>query len=422
MPYPGNKNIIYLYNKQRLKDWIPLIQSLICLVFAIIFHSRSFTIGYLMSTFFIGWSLRRFAIRKGMVLTLIFIFLLLVFFLASNFKTDSSFGRMLIYKICFRILEQNFFSGIGWGNFGVVYARYQAGYFREGSYTTKELLLADNTKHAFNDYLEFVTETGLAGLIALLATALLIFLFIKKAFKNKPPYAIPLTIATSQLIAISVAALFTFVFKKFFFQCMLVSALLVIFFYQAPSKKSLYNCLLAAIFFLTGITWFHTGSYMVNYDHYKRYREAKDLFRAGYLAESLKIYEGQYPDLKEDQLFLSDYANALVSSGHYTEAIKILEKLISIDSGGMLYEELADCYFRTGQWGKAENAYLTLIYMVPNRFTSRFYLFNFYDQTKQAAKAITTGRSILSLPVKVPSTQVSYIKETVQARLQQLEP
>lgn len=66
------------------------------------------------------------------------------------------------------MFKQNFFEGIGIGNFQVLYGHYQAAYFGAGQYSIKELLLADNTYYAFNDYFQLIIEIGIDGLIILI--------------------------------------------------------------------------------------------------------------------------------------------------------------------------------------------------------------------------------------------------------------
>jgi O-antigen ligase len=57
------------------------------------------------------------------------VFGITLFCLAALFKSDSSAGRLLIYKICIKIFRESFYSGIGLGNFAAVYGKYQAQYF-----------------------------------------------------------------------------------------------------------------------------------------------------------------------------------------------------------------------------------------------------------------------------------------------------
>ncbi|WP_188748700.1 O-antigen ligase family protein [Parapedobacter defluvii] len=108
------------------------------------------------------------------------------------FKTDSSAGRMLVYKISSVIFSDNYAFGVGEGRFKSTFLQYQADYFEKGKFTEKELLLADNTYFAFNDYWQFMVEKGLVGIAVFLSISavvirLVIFLF-KKYGRNMPDY------------------------------------------------------------------------------------------------------------------------------------------------------------------------------------------------------------------------------------------
>ena len=86
----------------------------------------------------------------------------------------------------------------------------------------------------------------------------------------------------------------------------------------------------------------------------------------------------------------------------------------------MHYNHLAELYYQGGRLKEAEQAYLLSVYMVPNRFKTRYDLFTFYCGTKQKTKAIETGGAIMTLPVKVPSRQVSRIQHDVIEKLEAL--
>ena len=94
-------------------------------------------------------------------------------------------------------------------------------------------------------------------------------------------------------------------------------------------------------------------------------------------------------------------------------------KSLSIKSkpANLLYQQLGDCYLYTNQMEKAEEAYRRAVDMVPNRFGTRYSLFNFYLKNHQYKKAKITGNSLLRLPIKIPSAQVNYILRSVKKNI-----
>ena len=139
-------------------------------------------------------------------------------FLSFYIKSDSSLGRLLIYKISFKMFLEHPITGIGWGNFQREYNLYQAAFFKSGNYTQKEFLLADNTFYAFNDYWQLIVETGLVGGLCLIT--FIIFLTIKtyihlktEGAGSRPSHMRPLS-ATEKTRAFSVYVIRHFRFRR----------------------------------------------------------------------------------------------------------------------------------------------------------------------------------------------------------------
>jgi hypothetical protein len=70
---------------------------------------------------------------------------------------------------------------------------------------------------------------------------------------------------------------------------------------------------------------------------------------------------------------------------------------------------------------KAIYYYKIAINCVPNRFTTRYALFNFYVKKMCYKDAIGIGNEILTIPIKVPSKRVSSIKRDVKLILLNLK-
>lgn len=84
-----------------------------------------------------------------------------------SYKSNSSAGRLLIYKVSANMLQDNWLFGTGNGRFKVAYNEFQAAYFQSGNIDSREALLADKTYYCFNDFFQVFIENGLAGLVIL---------------------------------------------------------------------------------------------------------------------------------------------------------------------------------------------------------------------------------------------------------------
>ncbi|MFZ1452206.1 MAG: O-antigen ligase family protein, partial [Ferruginibacter sp.] len=125
------------------------------------------------------------------------------------FKSDSSSGRLLIYKVSAGMLKENWLWGIGHGQFKIQYNQYQAAYFAAHNIDSKEALLADNTFYAFNDLLQAVIENGIIALLFLAAILFLLVWQIKKAKTNTDNKHL-FTASVASLLCVLTGALFSY--------------------------------------------------------------------------------------------------------------------------------------------------------------------------------------------------------------------
>lgn len=383
-----------------------------CVFIAAAFQSRSFLLGYSISLIvFLIVLFPDFQLKKYK-LSLISLFILFFYSIVFLIKTDSSLGRLLIYKISFNLLSSSYLTGVGLGNFAAKYGEYQIKYFEQGHYTTKELLLADNTTHAFNDYLEFFIQTGLPGLIALLIVGFLIYQACYRSLKLNAKKPLILTIAITQIITIACSALFNHVFEKIQWQCLFLLSLAVVIHYSHLfSLKQLLSTTFVLALIVLNSTY---GNEIIYRKEYQVMNQAKEFLNAGYIKESVKLFRSVYPTLQHDPIFLNEYVVSLLTARKYAEAEQILLILIKTENNSFNYDKLAQCYFYNGNFKAAESNYLKAIYRVPNRFTSRFNLYNFYRSINHLPAANAIRNQILKLPVKVESVMIDRIKQTIK--------
>lgn len=388
---------------------IPLFVTINGIVFSLILEKRAFLIGFIVALLFCLRFIYKQRLNKYLISFAVFSISILFFLIAFYFKTDSSLGRVLIYKISFQMFKDHWLYGIGLGNFKVSYLNYQAAYFASGNNTKNELLLADNTYYAFNDYWQFIIETGLLGMLFLSIAVFLLFTLVKKLNVTKSH---TLKVALIVLIVLSTAAFFTHIFEKIYYQSAFLTAttILLISFSQKNTKIFIK---VACIISLISLLFIHYGKYMMHYKAYQQFFEALDLSGYGYQNKAITTYQEVYPQLKHDDDFLEVYANAFFKNDEYKNALRLYQLLIHKKNSNLLNLSIANCYQQQDN-PLAEIYFIKAVNMVPNRFIPRESLFNYYILTKQKAKALETGQEILRLPVKVPSKRIKYIKENVK--------
>ncbi|WP_448700916.1 O-antigen ligase family protein [Mucilaginibacter sp. AW1-3] len=375
--------------------------------------SRAFVFGYTIGLLFLLFIYYKEKLNLKNILAVCISATLTLFILVYFIKYDSSLGRILIYKISWKIFKENCFTGIGLGNFKIQYGLYQAEYFKAGAYTIKEFLLADNTYYAFNDYWEFIIEVGIPGLICLLAGFYITVNLATEALKKQGSSNTLLNLALAQLIAILVAALFTHVFEKTIVQIATIVAIFFLVIYSKPFNLNINIYMLGGGMFILFYFTIKYCNYVRHYQDYAEFNKGKELYKFGYITESINICKKIYPILNNDVEFLVFYCDVLELSENKEQTSKLLSYTITKRTNNILYLKLADNYFLNGNTQRAEQIYLQAIDMVPNRFASRFKLYNFYLKTQQIKKAKAVARYMLKMPVKIPSNSVDLIRKNI---------
>jgi tetratricopeptide (TPR) repeat protein len=400
----------------KLGSYIVLIACVVlCLSGAILLHSRAFTIGYAFSACFIFFAYKGFAVKPAYILATVTGLIVLLNLLIFAFKSDSSAGRMLIYKISWYIFREHYGNGIGFGKFQQEYGLFQAAYFKRGAYSPKELLLADNTYYAFNDYWQFIIELGIKGVILVIAAVIGVGRLVWLSLKKNSSYPAFLLLVITQIIAISIAGFFTHIFEKVYVQFVFILLVFLLLNYvYGRQGKIRYFIFCVGAFSCIGLSYNLLDLYILKHAQYQQWIDAKELQRAGYLNQSLRQYQRLYPDMLEYPAFLEDYVSVLIPAGQYGRANSILLQLMAHRTKNAYYSDLGMCYDQLHLLKEAESAYQTAVFIVPNRFVSRYSLYTFYRDNGQIAKARTCADQILGLPVKIHSAQITFILNRIK--------
>jgi len=397
------------------EQYILLAYLLVCLSVAVLEGSRSFLISYLVSFAIIcqpefplkvsSW------IKKIFIGSVIIILICLIFFI----KSDSTWGRVLIYKLTIQMIRDNLWHGVGAGRFGMEYLEYQYRYFHDGKNTMKELLLADNTKHAFNDYLQIWAELGLLGFFFVVMSGILYIVLVRTLINIKPLSTLN-KIAAIQSMSIAIAALFTHVFEHTIFQIAFAISVSQMIISICISNRHIYYQILQVLSCLL-IFWWALSDRILNYQAYSTLSYAGNLQKMGYTTDALQTYEDIKADFMNNVIYLSGYAEALHSQGKFLQEQKILKHLTSIDNASIFHIRLARSFKRTGFDILAEQEYIKSVYTVPNRFVPRQELMDFYISLGEREQALKVGFEILRLPVKIKSETTGRIINITKNRV-----
>lgn len=320
---------------------------------------------------------------------------------------------MMIYKVSMtEICLKEIITGVGYGNFKVKYNQWQASYFSTRPAYTHEVSFAENTYFAFNDFFQFIAETGIAGFIMLL---ILLLLFAKKFKKQKEQILKKPLLAGAwlALISLCVAALFFYTFQIFAVYPLLIFSLAIILntTEERPEsvKKEITNPLYSENFVATKTFTFAIcllilvfGIQAINFE--KKLEDAKQLSSVGMKLKALDQLEKLSSGTVWNKDLWFTYAEVLYKLNENDSALIILNKsaqYIYDDNTALLYAKL---YSRKGNLAVAEHYYQEAINVIPKLYRHRFSLLNFYLETNQVSSAQKTAQYILSMPYESNQT------------------
>jgi tetratricopeptide (TPR) repeat protein len=124
-----------------------------------------------------------------------------------------------------------------------------------------------------------------------------------------------------------------------------------------------------------------------------------------------------YHVLKNNGDFLFSLGLAYSTINQNDSAIFYLCRSALFKNDYELHRKLGELYFEQNNFTKAEEHFLSAVYMVPNRFRSRELLVDFYSKTGSKTKAVYWAQASLAFPVKVPSERVTQIRNRFAAYL-----
>lgn len=337
-----------------------------------------------------------------------------------KFKQASADGRLLIWKVSTKMIKDKPIFGHGTDKFAADYMNYQAAYFKSDP-NVPESMNADNVIYAYNEYIKLTVEHGLMGLLMVIGIILCFFFGKTESGHDKNP---SLMVTRGGLLAILVFALFSYPseilpIKMLFvlFAAVVAAHQQSLQLFQLPDKKTAFTS--KAIGYtapvLALLTIYPASKYLIQqYQTYKSWKDASDLYYVGAYPECLEDFELAYPQLKTNGQFLVQYGKALEMAEKYENSITIMNEAKKHLNNTILYTCLGNNYKALSKNTEAEQAYLQAWYMAPTKFFPLYLLAKLYDETGQQEKAVAMAKKVMVKEVKIESTAIKEIIEEMQ--------
>ena len=316
-----------------------------------------------------------------------------------HYKKDSADGRLLIWQCTWELIKESPWTGHGPGGFQAHYMEAQADYFRQHP-DSPYARLADDVKAPFNEYLGLWTNFGLTGLLAAAAViALLHRAWRRHSYGSSLPAALC-------LLSVGVFSMFSYPFRyPHTWMFTGLSAAVLLLNAYPPDSRLRRAIAVPAAFGLCLLSAFALRRMQAEI----RWCDAANRSFCGQTEQMLPIYAKLYTEMKDEPLFLYNYAAELNVAGRYSESLhmgKESERRMADYPTQLL---LADNCRLLGHHDDAERHLWQAAYMCPNRFVPLYELHRLYKALGDTTGMCRTADAILRKPVKVDSPQVRRI-------------
>ncbi|WCT13776.1 O-antigen ligase family protein [Mucilaginibacter jinjuensis] len=401
-------------NLSRIGFRLLIFLSILFLIFILFLtYTRAAWLAFLVSLLFVliqGSFLKERLKHQSFLITIALVFLLIGVCLI-NLKPESSLGRLTIWKIALNIIKERPLTGIGYGEFENRYDLFQARYFLKNTSGAAEVKRADIIKYPYNIFLQIWCEQGLIGLLLFLYFC---FYLVLAAWttRHKNQYQRFLSRAS----VIGVITIVVCGISSYPFDILPVMVLFALYAGMASGtlklEKPVFGFPEKKI--LIGAGLFLFGFYLLRYDYieFRNGRNLKDTIDNNYHSQSLEQF---YPAFKNDPEYLNAYAEELLSKRKYAQLIANV-KIMELP---LIYPEtwlcLAKGYDGLLQPDNAEYCFKIASAIIPGRFSFKYELVNFYYAHSMYLKAYRSSQELLTMPVKIESTDVTDIKNKTRA-------
>lgn len=338
------------------------------------------------------WTVRRRIVVGAFSLIVLLIALYL-------FRVDSANGRLLIWRCSAGLIKDHPLVGTGPHGFQANYMLYQAAYFKANP-DSGFSMLADNVQHPFNEYVAFVCEYGIIGLLLLGLLCGSAY----KAYRNgsgEDKYT-----ALLCLMSVLVFSCFSYPFRYSIVWILVAYSLSIL----VQGEKLLWVVsgwknfsLMAALVMLSLFFLFFSIRRMKVEE---RWNTVAHLSLMGQTEKMLPEYEQLYKVLGDDPHFVYNYGAELFQVARYEQSLSLVRQCSQGLNDVDVQMLLAMNYAALNRVDSAQHSYILASQMCPNRFAPLIGLMRLYAASNRMDEAKEMARTVLSKEIKVPSDRV----------------
>lgn len=348
--------------------------------------------------------------KKRLYIVCILLLLLLLYFM----KPDSANGRLLIWRCCIQpILNNPLF---GSGDFSAWYMLSQAHFFTEHPSEMWAVMLSDNIRHPFNEYLKVIVERGIVGFIPIIGIAM--YSILSYCMCDLPEKKC----AFWSLVAIAICSFFSYPFDYEIVKIVFVISffILTIHTYTSSDRKTVKIEVHRNMVFLFSIILLINVFYQVYFDvKWDKLLKCENSLDPKTCDDYNNLY--LHSILSENTSFLYNYSIVLHKAGYYDKSNAVLLRCSRKMNDYDVQLLQGYNFLKMNQVFGAKLHFEIASNMIPCRLVPLYELFQIYKTTGQYDLTLKMAQKIAVTPVKVVSVKTDFIKREADNYLKQVK-
>ncbi len=327
--------------------------------------------------------------------SIVIVLILLFIGILYKQKPQSADGRLLIWKISAKMIQNKPFLGYGKGGFTANYMYYQAEYMKSTA-SISEKRLAGSTHLAFNDLLRITVDHGLIGMLIYIA----IIVWILRPPKKKDPISITIKSLLSGIVLWGMFAYPDSTFSILTFSVMSLAC----YFNRAAGNTCIHingklSKIIVMILFVTAL--FLTERLSAKWQIYHGMHTYLQSYSAKSIARNFNVLNRFKKEMANDIGFAHLYCQMAKIGNKDIEFISTILFLENKFPDPSVWVMKGDYLKKNGELEKAEAAYKLASNMVPTLQTPRGRLAILYNEIGRKKEAIRIVQEILKEETKV---------------------
>ncbi len=372
------------------------------------------------------WRIINTKLIKGIIVIAIFICIAASLLALVHADKSSSNGRLFIWKVSTMMIQDNFFTGIGNSNYELYFPLYQAKLFESGNSIYD---FSSNVRQSHNQYLEILTEKGIAGFILFILIITTSFYYLlKNRFVQKSKDLQYLSCILGSVLAVILihslfdSPLYFFTTKMLFiFILAIISAI-----YTIPAaditisgsentfKKISFFSISAILLIIGTINIPQKIMYLPGYICWSKGLKYSTTYQWD---KAVKSYKQAAATIKDNGKLNFDLGYVYLMSGMYKQAVEELNKAEKAFGDKNIYLFKAMAYHEMHNYTMAIDNYKILIGMFPNLLKPKLQLSKLYIEQKDIKSAEPLLVSIIESTPKIQNNAATEIKNEARKLL-----